>query len=260
MKVVILGCGPSAGVPQINQDYPPDVLEDPRNHRLRSSIAIEHEGTWILVDTSPDLRQQLLREDIRHLDAVCYTHAHADHCHGIDDLRRVCQAMDRAIPAYGNAQTLDELKTRFGYIFEENDPRYGWYAPTLHGQTVGQEPFEVGPITVTPFVQDHVVMETLGFRFDAGGRSAAYSTDLKKLDDQAFDVVSDIDLWIVDCQNMEENPIHGDLERTLGWIARAGVKRAVLTHMSQDMVWQEVDRLTPDHVTPAQDGMTIDLS
>jgi phosphoribosyl 1,2-cyclic phosphate phosphodiesterase len=257
MKAVILGCGPSAGVPQLYDNYPPGMLADRRNHRLRSSIVVEHNGTRILVDTSPDLRQQLLREGITHLDAVCYTHAHADHCHGIDDLRRVCVAMNCAIPAYGNAATLEELKTRFGYVFEENDPRYGWYAPTLHAHTVEREPFAVGPVTVTPFAQDHIVMETLGFRFDAGGRSIAYSTDLKNLDDRGFDVVSGVDLWIVDCQNMETNPIHGDLERTLGWIARSGAKRAVLTHMSHDMIWQEVNRLTPDHVTPAWDGMTI---
>ena len=257
MQAVILGCGPSAGVPQIDQSYRDGMLDDPRNHRLRSSISVAHGATRILVDTSPDLRQQLLGAEITHLDAVCYTHAHADHCHGIDDLRRVCQAMDRAIPAYGNAQPLKELAERFAYVFEENDPRYGWYAPTLHAHVVAREPFEVGSIGVTPFAQDHIVMETLGFRFDAGGRSIAYSTDLKNLDDRGFDVVSGIDLWIVDCQNMTDNPIHGDLERTLGWIRRAAPKRAVLTHMSQDMVWDEVNGLTPDNVTPAWDGMEI---
>jgi len=102
-------------------------------------------------------------------------------------------------------------------------------------------------------------METLGFRFDAGGTSVAYSTDLKDLDDRGFDVIAGVDLWIVDCQNLEENPIHGDLRRTLGWIERARPKRVVLTHMSQDMIWTEVDRLTPDNVTPAWDGMEIVL-
>ena len=259
MKVIVLGCGPSAGVPQIDNDYPEGMLDDPRNHRMRSSIAVEHNGTWILVDTSPDLRRQLLDNAITRLDAVCYTHPHADHCHGIDDLRRVCQAMDSAIPAYGNAETLKEVDKRFGYVFEAKDPRYGWYAPTLLPQTVSTESFAVGSIRVAPFAQDHVVMETLGFRFDAGGASVAYSTDLKNLDDEGFNVVSGVDLWIVDCQNLTENPIHGDLQRTLGWIKRAGPKRAVLTHMSQDMIWDEVDSLTPDHVAPAWDGMTIDL-
>ncbi len=102
-------------------------------------------------------------------------------------------------------------------------------------------------------------METLGFRFDGGGRSLAYSTDLKTLDDRGFEVVAGVDLWIVDCQNLTENPIHGDLARTLGWIERAAPKRAVLTHMSQDMIWSEVERLTPAHVTPAWDGMVVDI-
>jgi len=106
MKALILGCGPSAGVPQVDDSYPAGMLEDSRNHRLRSSIAVEHGETRILVDTSPDLRQQLLRSGITRLDAVCYSHAHADHCHGIDDLRRVCRAMDSAIPCYALAETL----------------------------------------------------------------------------------------------------------------------------------------------------------
>ena len=259
MKAMILGCGPSSGVPQLGNSYPPGMLDDPRNHRMRSSIAVEHDGTWILVDTSPDLRRQLLDNGISRLDAVCYTHPHADHCHGIDDLRRVCATMDSAIAAYGNTQTLNELATRFAYVFEANDPRYGWYAPTLLPNVVSTEPFQVGPITVTPFAQDHIVMETLGFRFDAGGRSLAYSTDFKFLDNSGFDVVAGIDLWIVDCQNLEENPIHGDLDRTLGWIERAGPKQAVMTHMSQDMIWAEVDERTPGHVTPAWDGMQVVL-
>lgn len=259
MKAIILGCGPSAGVPQLGETYPEGMLDDPRNHRTRASILVEHDGTRILVDTSPDLRQQLLRHDISRLDAVCFSHAHADHCHGIDDLRRVCRIMDSAIPAYANATCMAELHQRFGYVLEPNDPRYGWYAPQLLPHTVAREPFTVGPITVTPFIQDHIVMETLGFRFDAGGRSLAYSTDLKHLDDAGFAVVSGIDLWIVDCQNLTENPIHSDLARTLGWIERARPRRAVLTHMSQDMIWQEVDAMTPDHVVPAWDGQEIVL-
>ena len=259
MKAIVLGCGPSAGVPQLGESYPPGMLEDPRNHRTRASILVEHAGTQILVDTSPDLRQQLLRHQVSRLDAVCFSHAHADHCHGIDDLRRICRIMDSAIPAYANGPCIDELEQRFGYVFEPNDPRYGWYAPQLLAHRVATEPFRVGPVTVTPFAQDHVVMETLGFRFDAAGSSLAYSTDLKDLDDRGFEVVAGIDLWIVDCQNLTENPIHSDLERTLGWIERARPRRAVLTHMSQDMIWSAVEAMTPGHVTPAWDGMEIVL-
>lgn len=259
MKAILLGCGPSAGVPQLGERYPEGMLEDSRNLRTRASILVEHQGTQILVDTSPDLRQQLLRHDVTRLDAVCFTHAHADHCHGIDDLRRICRIMDSAIPAYANRTCLDELQQRFAYVFEPNDPRYGWYAPQLLPNVAATVPFQVGPVTVTPFAQDHIVMETLGFRFDAGGTSVAYSTDLKHLGDRGFDVVSGVDLWIVDCQNLTENPIHSDLERTLGWIERAKPKRAVLTHMSQDMIWTDIDARTPDHVTPGWDGWEIGL-
>ncbi len=256
MKVTILGCGPSGGVPQIGATYDDALLADPRNHRLRSSICVEHEGTVVLVDTSPDLRQQLLRARIERIDAVLFTHAHADHCHGIDDLRRVCRIMNSPIPAYGNAATLAELKDRFGYIFEPMERRYGWYKPHMPAHLI-EKPFDIGPIHVTPFVQDHVVMETLGFRFDAGGKSAAYSIDLKSLDDAGFAHVTGVDLWIVDCLNLTENPIHSDLQRTLAWIERARPKRALLSHMSDDMAYEEVDGLTPDHVAPAYDGLEI---
>jgi len=245
-------------VPQVGAVYDTAFLADRRNHRLRSSILVEHGDTVILVDTSPDLRQQLLAAGISRLDGVLFTHAHADHCHGIDDLRRICRVMKAPIPAYGNAQTLAELQQRFGYVFEPLDLKLGWYKPHLPPH-VADKPFDIGPIRVTPFAQDHIVMETLGFRFDAGGKSLAYSIDLKNLSDQAFEVVSGIDLWIVDCLNMTENPIHSDLKRSLAWIERAMPKRALLSHMSDDMAYDEVNRLTPNNVEPAYDGLEIVL-
>ena len=244
-------------MPQIGATYDDAAfLADPRNHRTRSSIYIEHQGTVILVDTSPDLRQQLLRSGIVRLDAVLFTHAHADHCHGIDDLRRICSLMDSAIPAYGNAATMAELEQRFGYVFEPMKPEIGWYKPHLPARVV-DGPFTIGPIRVTPFVQDHVVMDTLGFRFDVDGKSLVYSIDLKFLNDEGFAQVCGVDLWIVDCLNLTENPIHSDLKRSLAWIERAKPKRAVLSHMSDDMAYEEVDRLTPSHVAPAYDGLEI---
>jgi phosphoribosyl 1,2-cyclic phosphate phosphodiesterase len=259
MKVTILGCGPSAGVPQIGATYDDGFLADPRNHRLRSSICVEHDGTAILVDTSPDLRQQLLNGGITRLDAVLFTHAHADHCHGIDDLRRICRLMKGAIPAYGNKATMTELDERFGYVFAPMKPGLGWYKPHLPAQVVADEPFEIGPIRVTPFAQDHIVMETLGFRFDAGGKSLAYSIDLKNLGDAGFAVVAGVDLWIVDCLNLTENPIHSDLKRSLAWIERAKPKRALLSHMADDIAYEAVDGATPDHVAPAYDGLEVVL-
>jgi phosphoribosyl 1,2-cyclic phosphate phosphodiesterase len=261
MRATLLGCGGSGGVPLATGDWGACDPAEPRNRRLRVSLLVESAGgTRILIDASPDLRQQALSVGgLDRLDAVLFTHAHADHCHGIDDLRRICRLMEGAIPAYGNKATMTELDERFGYVFAPMKPGLGWYKPHLPAQVVADEPFEIGPIRVTPFAQDHIVMETLGFRFDAGGKSLAYSIDLKNLGDAGFAVVAGVDLWIVDCLNLTENPIHSDLKRSLAWIERAKPKRALLSHMADDIAYEAVDCATPDHVAPACDGLEVVL-
>ena len=254
MKAVILGCGGAAGVPSISTGWGRCDPSNPRNRRLRPSIIVETASTRILVDSSPDLREQLLAADIRHLDAILFTHSHADHVHGIDDLREVNRAMGRAIPAHGDPDALAEIKARFGYAFtplaEGSD---NIYKPLLDAHEIKGH-FQIGDIPVTPFVQDHGFSETLGFRFG----SLAYSTDVVNLPDSAFHVLAGVDVWIVGCLTDHDHPTHAHVDKALAWIERVKPKRAIITHMSSRLDYDSLSARLPDHVRPAHDGLVIE--
>src|SRR3984957_518467 len=177
MKVTVLGCGASWGVPAIGPDWGRCDPADPRNRRRRCSLLVESRSVRLLIDTSPDLREQLLDAGVARLDAVVMTHAHADHLHGIDDLRTVNRLMQKAIPLYADAATLAEVGRRFGYVLDPPSGA-GFYRPTLTPHEISG-PFAIGPVPVTPFVQDHGFSTTLGFRI--GG--FAFSTDVTELDE-----------------------------------------------------------------------------
>jgi phosphoribosyl 1,2-cyclic phosphate phosphodiesterase len=253
MKITMLGCGGSGGVPLIGGNWGQCDPSDPRNRRRRVSVLVESGGTTILIDTSPDLREQLLDAKAARLDAVVLTHGHADHLHGIDDLRAVNRLMRKPIPLYADASTLAEIACRFGYVLEPvPDNRY--YKPTVIPCEISG-PFAIGPVRVVPFVQDHGFRTTLGFRI--GG--FAYSTDVSELDDAALAVVAGVDVWFVDCLRREPHPTHSHLARTLSWIARARPRRAVLTHMDQSLDYRELSAELPPGVEPGQDGLVIEL-
>jgi phosphoribosyl 1,2-cyclic phosphate phosphodiesterase len=255
MRVTVLGCGGSGGVPLIGGNWGACDPDDPRNRRRRVSILVDWNGAQILVDTSPDFREQLLDAGVRHLDAVLYTHAHADHLHGLDDLRGMNRLMQRPIDVYASADTLCQIEERFGYAFVPLKPGSSFYKPTLVPHAV-DGPFAVGDAApIVPFEQDHGFSTTLGFRF---GRFA-YSTDVVELDDRAFEVLAGIDTWIVDCLRYEPHPTHSHLEKTLGWIERVGAKRAYLTHMDIGFDYDELKRRLPPHVEPAYDGLVIEI-
>jgi len=255
MRVTVLGCGPSTGVPVIGGNWGRCDPTDPRNRRRRVSVLVEIGGVVILIDTSPDLREQLLDASVTWIDAVVLTHAHADHLHGIDDLRSVNRLMRSAIPLYADAQTLAEIRSRFGYVFKPVEEPGRFYKPTLvPHEIVG--PFEIGGIRILPFVQDHGFSTTLGLRI--GG--FAYSTDVTELDDNAFVALAGIELWIVDCLRREPHPTHSHLAKTLAWIARVRPGRAVLTHMDQSLDYRELSAELPSGVEPARDGLVIELS
>ncbi|MSP48440.1 MAG: MBL fold metallo-hydrolase [Alphaproteobacteria bacterium] len=252
MKITILGCGSSMGVPVLGEGWGDCDPAEPRNRRLRASILVEEGPTRLLVDTSPDLRQQLLAAGVTAIDAILYTHAHADHLHGIDDIRAINVALNGPLDAYADTTTLDIIRDRFGYVFQPLKGDY-YYKPTLTPHVI-DGPFHVGAVEVRPFRQDHGFSHSLGFRF---GR-AAYSTDVLNLDEQAFEVLAGVDLWIVDAFRLEPHETHTHLARTLEWIERVRPRRAVLTHMSQRVDYARVKAMVPDHVEPAYDGMVIE--
>lgn len=261
MKVTILGCGTSFGVPRIGPDWGACNPNNPKNARRRASILVEDgEGDdvkRVLVDTSTDLRAQFLGAGISEVDAVVYSHAHADHTNGIDDLRAVAYAMDRKIDIYGDQPTLDVLNRRFEYIFAE---KHG-YPPICAAHEIDPSGpvFDAGPdgqgMQVTPFLQDHGSINSVGYRFG----DFAYSTDLKGLPEESFAVLEGIKVWVVDALRYEAHGTHAHLDLTLEWIERVKPERAILTHMTWEMDYETVRSQVPDGVEPAYDGMVIEL-
>jgi phosphoribosyl 1,2-cyclic phosphate phosphodiesterase len=254
MKVTVLGCGASTGVPAIGPGWGLCDPTDARNRRRRVSALVEIGDVVILIDTSPDLREQLIDANVSRLDAVVVTHAHADHLHGIDDLRSVNRLMRQAIPLYANANTLAEIDQRFGYVFKPVTEPGRYYKPTLEPHEI-RGPFEIAGIPVIPFLQDHGFSTTLGLRIG----DFAYSTDVTELDDAAFSVLEGVELWVVDCLRREPHPTHSHLPKTLSWIARVRPKRAVLTHMDQSLDYRELSAELPPGVEPGRDGLVIEL-
>ena len=254
MKVTILGCGASTGVPAIGPDWGRCDPSDPRNRRRRASVLVEIGPAALLIDTSPDLREQLIDARVGRLDAVVMTHAHADHLHGIDDLRALNRLMGQEIPLWANSKTLAEIRRRFGYVFDPPSEPGRFYKPCLVAHEISG-PFAIDGIAIAPFAQDHGFSTTLGFRIGP----MAYSTDVVELDDAAFAALAGVELWIVDCFRRAPHPTHSHLDKTLGWIARVGPRRAVLTHMEQSLDYRELCAELPAGVEPGQDGLVIEL-
>ena len=254
MRVTVLGCGASTGVPTIGPNWGRCDPTDPRNRRRRVSALVEVGNISILIDTSPDLREQLIDARVSRLDAVIITHAHADHLHGIDDLRTVNRLMHQAIPLYAEAKTLAEIGRRFDYVLRPVEEPGRFYKPTLVPHEI-TGPFEIAGVPVVPFAQDHGFSTTLGLRING----FAYSTDVTELDESAFAALAGIELWIVDCLRREPHPTHSHLAKTLSWIARIKPQRAVLTHMDQSLDYQELSAELPDGVEPGRDGLVIGL-
>lgn len=228
---------------------------NPKNRRRRPSILVEADGTRLLVDTSPDLREQLLDAGVWEVDAILYTHAHADHCNGIDDIRSLNYYRNGPLDAYADAATLAELTTRFGYVFAPYDSAKPlFYRPCLTPHEI-DGPLRLGAIDITPFEQAHGRRVSLGFRFD----DFAYSTDVSALSNAAFDTLAGVRVWIVDCLSETPHPAHSHLAQTLEWIARVAPERAVLNHLSHRLDYAELAAKLPPGVEPAYDGMVIDL-
>lgn len=254
MQLLVLGCGASAGVPRLGG---PDGRGDwglcdpanPRNRRRRVSVLVCHGDIRLLVDTGPDLRDQLLDHGIGWISAVLYTHDHADHSHGIDDLRPLYHANGHRIDCYMDRPTRAGLRTRFTYAFAG---RAG-YAPTVRAHLVSPD-MRFGELVVRPFRQAHGEVQSLGFRFEAGGHAIAYSTDLSAIPDESWPLLAGLDLWVVDALRHEPHPTHSHVAQTCEWIERAAPREAWLTHMDNSLDHDALACALPAGVSPAYDG------
>ncbi|MEH6524912.1 MAG: MBL fold metallo-hydrolase [Sneathiella sp.] len=252
MKVTILGCGTSGGVPRIGNEWGACNPNEPKNRRRRCSILVEEKETRVLIDTSPDIRQQLLDADVDDLNAVVWTHEHADQCHGIDELRVLAIHNRRRVDVWSDHKTLSVLKRRFDYCFEQlNGNPY----PAILTDHLIEGPFNIGDIDFIPFDQDHGSITSLGFRMGKIG----YSNDLVNLDENGFEILSGVDTWIVDAMRYKPHPTHVNLETALKWIERLKPRRAILTNMHVDLDYQTLLKELPDGVEPAYDGMEIEV-
>ncbi len=254
LRVTILGCGTSSGVPRIGNDWGSCDPDNPKNRRTRVSILVQSDSTTILVDTSPDMRAQLLAADVVDIDAVLWTHDHADHCHGIDDLRQVFHRRGSPVPVYAREQTLGHLKRRFAYAFEG---REGYHA-TVHPHDLPDR-VEIGDIAVSCVDMPHGAIWSTGFRFDHDGRSVGYATDFHEFTENMIALFSGVDLWIVDALREKPHPTHPHLAMTLDGIGSAKPGRALFTHMDQSMDYDRLCHLLPPHVRPAYDGLCVEL-
>lgn len=257
LRVTVLGSGTSSGVPRIGEEGPDwgacDPLE-PKNHRRRVSLLVQHGDYNVLIDTSPDLRAQLIDARCGTLDAVLYTHDHADHTNGIDDLRQVFHNQRLPVDCFAKPETLTTLERRFGYAFKGAPG----YPATCIGHVMPKA-LTIGAMTITAFEQQHGAIISLGFRFDVEGKALAYSTDLNSIPDAAHGSLTGLDLWIVDALRRKPHPTHTHLAQTLDWISKFKPQRALLTHMDNSMDYTTLRGELPHGVEPAYDGQTVTL-
>lgn len=261
MKAIVLGCGGSAGVPQLGGpdgrgDWGACDPAERRNRRTRSSIVLQgDDGRRILVDTAPDMRMQLIDQGIASIDAILFTHSHADHILGIDDVRILNRIIGRPMPVRADAHTLAELQRRFDYAFLPWRPP-SFIRPVLEAETVrpGQQ-ITLAGMHLTVFEQDHGFGTTLGLRL---GRFA-YCTDVVDLGAEAWEALAGVETWMVDCFQRDPHRTHAWLGLVTEWAAKLGAKRTILTHMGHDMDWAWMMRNLPQGIEPAYDGMEITI-
>ena len=261
-RATIMGCGSSGGVPRVGAGWGVCDPSNPKNRRRRCSLLVERiEGTdktSLVVDTGPDIREQLLEAKVSWLDGVLYSHEHADHTHGIDDMRVLAIHQRRMIEAYADTKTEDLLRLRFGYCFET--PAGSQYPPILSLRSMeAKRSFSVqgaaGGIQVCPFTMHHGDIDALGFRFG----SLAYSSDVNGLPKSSIELLSGIDIWIVDALRFTPHPSHWSVGDALSWIDTIKPRRAILTNLHTDLDYERLRAELPPHVEPAFDGMVIDF-
>ena len=252
MEVLFLGTGTSTGVPQIGCSCPVCMSADPRNKRLRVSVFVQTDsGFHILVDTTPDLRQQALRYGIKRVDAVLFTHAHADHIFGVDDLRKFNRSRDHELPCYGDRDTIESIENMFGYSMNH---KWGGAKPLIGTHTVA-EPFELGDVEVVPVPLQHGAGSATGYRMGA----FAYLTDCNGVPEESYELVTDLDVLVLDALRHKPHPTHFSISQALEVIERINPRRALLTHLTHDIDHETVSRSLPPGVELAYDGLELSV-
>ena len=264
LEAVILGCGSSGGVPRVGGDWGVCDPEEPKNRRSRCSILVRYREagaagvTTVLVDTSPDLREQLLRNDVKAIDALVFTHDHADQCHGIDDMRALAYGMRKRVPTYMDAATSEVLHERFGYCFEMPEGRV--HPPILEAQPLLVAGLDLsvegegGALSILPVVVSHGPTPCLGLIFDG---SLAYTPDVHSIEDDALQAISGVDTWICDALRYHPHPTHAHADRSLSWQAKTCAREMVLTNLHIDMDFATLSAELPASQLVAYDGMTL---
>lgn len=253
MQLTILGAGSSAGTPAVGCHCATCVSTDARNKRSRcSSMVTLDDGRVILIDTSPDLRQQALREHMRRVDAVLYTHTHADHLHGIDDLRAFCQLNRCQIPLYSYPEAIQHIRDKFGYTLRQ--PCDFWDLPVLAAHVV-EAPFEVCGQTVIPVPVMHGKMRIYAYRIG----NLVYMTDVSEIPESSFELLQDVDVLLIDCLRETPHPTHVSLDQSLALIERIAAKRNVLIHMTHELEYHGLQARLPAHVIAGYDGLQLQL-
>lgn len=256
-SLTFLGTGTSVGVPVIGCDCAVCTSADPRNKRFRSSVVVRAGDQTLLVDSGPDLRMQALREGLREIDAVIYTHSHLDHVAGFDELRAFCWRKREPLPLHATAGCMETLRNMYGWAFSPEKVIEGYVRPDAR---VIDGPFFYGDLKITPLPVEHAAVETIGFRFDfPGARSLAYISDVKRIPAETMALIAGIDVLVVDALRTATHPTHFSLAEALAAIEEAGAREAWLTHMTHDFDYETLDGQLPSGVRAAWDGLRISL-
>lgn len=254
MKIRILGCGTSFGVPRIGPDWGECDPSQPRNRRLRSSILVESSGERLLVDCGPDLREQLLAAEVAEIHHLIVTHDHADHCHGLDELRPIAQRLGRPIPLHARSDVIARLKERFGYAFSGAI----FYAPLVEPAPIDAQ-LTFGNARTRFVDQPHGKMTSVGLRIDESDRSLVYAIDFNEMSDEMAELYEGADILVCDCLQRRPHPTHAHLDAVLAWARDLKAGQLYLTHMNNSMDYETLAAELPDWAAPAHDGLEIEL-